>query len=196
MTPRAAASRRRTGWWVLAALLLLIALAAPFLLRRGMELLYPRRYGEIVEAEAAEFSLDPALVYGVIRCESGFDAAAVSHAGARGLMQLTDRTFEWMVSLSPPENGGADPLDVRDNIHCGCALLRLLLDEFGGEREALAAYNAGMGNVALWLQDPACSADGAVLAEIPFPETRAYVLRVQRSAAQYNRLYFSQPDRP
>lgn len=178
--------------WALAAVVLalaLLAIFAPRLTDSGMRALYPRPYRAVVQREAKEFSLEEALVYGVMKCESGFDPQAVSHADAHGLMQLTQRTFDWISTLYPPEDEGAGVLDEAANIHCGCALLRLLLDEFGTEREALAAYNAGMGNVARWLEDPAYSEDGATLTAIPYPETAAYVERVLNARDMYRRIY-------
>lgn len=164
-------------------------LAGPRLTDVVLRLLYPRSYEELVEREAAEFDLDPDLVFAVIRTESRFDPNAQSHADAQGLMQLTQETFTWMVSLYPPENGGADVFDPGDNIHCGCALLRLLLDQYGSLDVALAAYNAGMGNVSEWLQSGDYSHDGETLHTIPYPETDAYVRKVQRAYQIYEKLY-------
>lgn len=179
----------------LVALVLAIFLAAgavlfgPRLVEAGMKFLYPQRYADLVEREAAQFELDPDLVYAIIKTESGFDSQAVSSAGAKGLMQLTQETFTWMVSLYPPENGGADVFDPGDNIHCGCALLRLLLDQYGSLDVALAAYNAGIGNVSEWLQSGDYSHDGETLHTIPYPETDAYVRKVQRAYQIYEKLY-------
>ena len=82
---------------VLAALLLLAA--AGLLLRVGyrhyMRTMYPMAYTELVEACAAEYGFDPSLVYALIRTESDFNPDACSSADARGLMQMTDETFEW-----------------------------------------------------------------------------------------------------
>lgn len=155
----------------------------------AMGLMYPRRFSETVSREAEEFGLPEALVYAVIRAESGFDPKACSRAQARGLMQLTDQTFKWMAQEHPPENGGLDWYDVDDNVHCGCALLRRLLDHYGEPETALAAYNAGMGNVDKWLSDPERSGDGRTLKSIPFPETAAYVKKVVKSWRIYERLY-------
>lgn len=151
-------------------------------------LLYPRQYREVVRQEAGEFELPEALVYAVIRAESGFDQKARSRAGAMGLMQLTEETFRWMAGEHPPENGGGDPYDPQDNIHCGCALLRRLLDHYGVPETALAAYNAGIGNVDRWLLDRTLSQDGKTLQTIPYPETAAYVKKVSKGWQIYQRL--------
>ena len=179
----------------LVALVLAIFLAAgavlfgPRLVEAGMKFLYPQRYADLVEREAAQFELDPDLVYAIIKTESGFDSQAVSSAGAKGLMQLTQETFDWISSLYPAEDGGAGVFQPEDNIHCGCALLRLLLDQYGSLEVALAAYNAGMGNVSQWLESGDYSHDGETLHTIPYPETDAYVEKVQRAYQIYQKLY-------
>ncbi len=181
---------------VLAAALAVLALLAVGAVMNGPEIsgwvlrqMYPRRFSEAVSREAAEFGLPEGLVYAVIRAESGFDPRARSRAGAKGLMQLTDETFRWMAEEHPPENGGGDSYDVDDNLHCGCALLRRLLDHYSGPEVALAAYNAGMGNVDGWLTDSGHSPDGSTLMNIPFPETSAYVKKVMENWRVYEKLY-------
>lgn len=152
-------------------------------------LLYPRPYEELVQREAAEFGLEENLLYAVMKSESGFDEKAESRAGACGLMQMTPATFRWIAEQSPPENGGGDIFDPGDNLHCAGALLRKLLDHYGSLDVALAAYNAGMGNVSGWLEEEAYSKDGKSLHTIPYPETDAYVKKVKRCYGVYCRLY-------
>ena len=159
------------------AVAVVVVLFGPRLLEGGLRLLYPQRYTELVEREAAEFDLEPNLVYAIIKTESGFDPQARSHADAMGLMQLTQETFDWILSLYPTEDD------------CGCALLRLLLDQYGTVEVALAAYNAGMGNVSGWLESGDYSHDGETLHTIPYPETDAYVRKVQRAYGLYQKLY-------
>ncbi len=176
---------------LVAAVLLIAAgtLFGPKLWERVLLFLYPQRYAQLVEQEAAEFQLDPDLVFAVIKTESGFDPEARSHADAMGLMQLTQGTFDWIASLYPPEDPGAGVYDPQANIHCGCALLRLLLDQYGSVDVALAAYNAGMGNVSQWLGSQEYSRDGETLHTIPYPETDAYVKKVRRAYERYAKLY-------
>ena len=158
-----------------------------------LRLRYPQAFTQVVNREAEEFGLPEELVYAVIQAESGFDPTARSRAEAMGLMQLTEGTFRWMAAEYPPENGGGDIFDANDNVHCGCALLRLLLNHYEDQEVALAAYNAGMGNVDRWLEDPACSPNGRTLEKIPFPETAAYVKKVQRGQSIYQNLYGGRP---
>lgn len=172
-----------------AVLAVTAALNGPRLSGWVLRQLYPRRFSDTVSREAGEFDLPPELVYAVIRAESGFDPKACSRADARGLMQLTLETFLWIAEEHPPENGGLDLYDVDDNVHCGCALLRRLLDHYDVLETALAAYNAGIGNVDRWLSEPEHSADGRTLKDIPFPETAAYVEKVLKNWRVYERLY-------
>ena len=152
---------------------------------------YPLPYYEIVMTEAEKNDLDPALVYGMIRAESGFDPNAVSRADARGLMQMTPETFEWVQTMIPD----SENLQVEDlfqpevNIQFGCELLSLLLSHYENESTAICAYNAGMGNVTSWLENPEYSSDGVTLDVIPFGETQEYLKRVIANRDMYLRLY-------
>jgi len=132
---------------------------------------YPLRYSEYVRVHARENGVDPALLAAVIYQESKFNADARSKSGAIGLMQLTAQTAHGIALRT----GGArfrtdDLLDPEINIRYGAWYLGHLEHKYRSVRLALAAYNAGQGNVDRWLQ----SSRG-----IGFPETRAYVNRVE-----------------
>jgi soluble lytic murein transglycosylase-like protein len=116
------------------------------------------RFGHIIDRVARETNLDSALISSVIRAESSGDPQAVSPTGAKGLMQLADSTAQ--------ELEVSDPFDPDENIRAGSRYLRRMLDRFGDLELALAAYNAGPGNVAKY--------DGVP----PFAETRNYVKKV------------------
>lgn len=168
-----------------------LAVAAALLLGSGTvgRWLYPQAYWEIVSGECGRQGLDPFLLYGVMYTESRCDPAARSKAGASGLMQLTPETYQWLRSLEGQEGEG-DIFDPAENIHYGCAYLLLLLRQYDGDlKTALAAYNAGMGNVAKWLGDPELSQDGRALDAIPFPETERYVERVAWAREKYLLFY-------
>jgi soluble lytic murein transglycosylase len=132
---------------------------------------YPLRYSEYVRVHARENRLDPALLAAVIYQESKFDAGAESKSGAIGLMQLTPATAHGIAVRT----GGSrfqteDLLDPEINIRYGAWYLANLFHKYRDERLALAAYNAGQGNVDRW------RADGG---DIRIAETRAYVDRVE-----------------
>ncbi|MBW2436664.1 MAG: lytic transglycosylase domain-containing protein [Deltaproteobacteria bacterium] len=118
-----------------------------------------------VRKAAAKYNLSPRLLRAIIRAESNFEVAAVSRAGAKGLMQLMPATAKDM--------GVTDIFDIEQNIDGGAKYMRQMLNRFGGNiRKALAAYNAGPATVIKY--------NGRV----PYPETRQYVDRV----LQFSRL--------
>ncbi len=142
---------------------------------------YPLRYETIVRGHARNYDLDPALLAAVIYQESKFKADAKSSSGAIGLMQLTPQTAEGIAIRT----GGtrfhvSDLYNPEINVRYGSWYLRHLLDKYGDETDALAAYNAGQHNVDEW------RAEGK---GIQFPETQAYVARVERLKHVYARAY-------
>jgi soluble lytic murein transglycosylase len=142
---------------------------------------YPLRYESIVRAHARNYHLDPALLAAVIYQESKFRPTARSSSGAVGLMQLMPQTAEGIAART----GGTkfqldDLLDPELNVRYGAWYLRYLLDRYGDERLALAAYNAGQRTVDEWRQEGS---------GIRFPETRAYVDRVEHLKTIYRRDY-------
>ena len=175
-------------------------LLAAYLIWRGFiseaieRRLYPLYYTDVVEASADEFRLPPELVYAVILTESSFDADAVSSAGAKGLMQLTDDTNEWVAWRLGEESEPSRIFEPGLNIRRGCYLLSYLYERFGGWNEALAAYNAGVGRVDGWLDDILYSTDQRTLIidKLPIEETRNYIIKVLNSAEKYKKLYFEE----
>lgn len=137
-----------------------------------------------VRAASAEFGVPVPLILAVIRTESNFDQDAVSDAGAVGLMQLLPDTYRWIRDERLCEKLPTEAiLDPTVNVRYGTYYLSYLLERFGDLRVALAAYNAGEGRVAEWLEsDP-------TLAHIPYPETRAYVDKVMRARARYEKKF-------
>jgi len=142
---------------------------------------YPLRYEHIVRGHARNYSLDPALLAAVIYQESKFKAGARSTSGAIGLMQLLPDTAKGIAV----HTGGsafrvADLYDPEINVRYGAWYLRHLLQKYGDERTALAAYNAGQDNVDRWRR-------GGL--GIQFSETRHYVDRVEELKQIYRDAY-------
>ena len=164
---------------------------AVFLVRWGwggiQNMLYPVRYYNLIQQAAAEYDLEPALICGIIKTESNFVYDA--HSGvARGLMQITEDTAAWIAKKMPMEKFSQEMLDEpRINILMGCFYLRYLIDYYKDLPVALAAYNAGMGNVNRWLSNKQYSPDGKTLSEIPFAETNEYVKRVEKYTHVYRK---------
>lgn len=178
------------------AVLLLLTVAAAFLWqicyrRLCLETVYPVKYRQYVESSAGRYGVSPSLVYSVIKNESGFNPSARSKIGAVGLMQLTPDTFLWAQTKQPNgETYKGDALYSPEvNIRYGTVVLSQLLQEFGDQFTALAAYHAGRGNVKKWLADRRYSDDGRKLKYIPFDDTRAYVRKVADARAVYQKLY-------
>jgi soluble lytic murein transglycosylase len=145
---------------------------------------YPLRYESIVRAHAKNYDLDPALLSAVIYTESRFDPDARSEAGAIGLMQLLPETARGIALRTGGAKFVVSDLSVPElNVRYGAWYLRHLLDRYGDERTALAAYHAGQGNVDRWRQ----AGIG-----IQFPETRAYVAKVERVKSIYADTYAKQ----
>lgn len=149
---------------------------------------YPRKYRDAVETECERFLLDPELIYAVIKTESGFRVDAESDKGARGLMQILPSTAEY-TSRTYFNGEALNMFDPNDNIRCGCAYMAYLKGKFYSETTAIAAYNAGEGNVSEWLVDERFSSDGENLDYIPFKETREYVKKVLNRKRVYEFLY-------
>ncbi|MDO4458664.1 MAG: lytic transglycosylase domain-containing protein [Clostridia bacterium] len=151
--------------------------------------IYSVNYEDIIDRYSKEYNLDKAFVCGLIHCESSFDADAESGVGAKGLMQMTDETFDWMqerdsgyVSMSPDEL-----FTPEISIKYGCMFLDLLFDVYDSEELVLCAYNAGMGNTDDWLETYSDGYGG--LSYIPFPETESYVYNVTEARDNYKELY-------
>lgn len=122
-------------------------------------------YGSIIYREAMKNRLAPELVAAMVHTESDFRPKLVSNKSAQGLMQLVPGTARIL--------GVSNPLDPEENIAAGTRYFRYLLERFDDETMALAAYNAGEGNVARFGGVP------------PFAETRAYIERVNRRTSRY-----------
>lgn len=125
-------------------------------------------FDDIIEDASARYGVSFSLIKAIIRAESGFNPNAVSHKGAKGLMQIMPSNFK-ALDLD-------DPFDPVKNIMAGVRYLARLLDRFQGKVPlALAAYNAGPNKVeAHNLEIP------------PIPETKEYVKRVMKFFYAYN----------
>jgi soluble lytic murein transglycosylase len=142
---------------------------------------YPLRYEEIVRGHARNYELDPALLAAVIYQESKFKPNARSSSGAIGLMQLLPNTAKGIAVHTGGTQFRVDDLyNPEINVRYGAWYLRHLLQKYGDERTALAAYNAGQDNVDRWRR----SGSG-----IQFSETRAYVDRVEELKKIYRDAY-------
>jgi soluble lytic murein transglycosylase len=175
---------------VIGGTLLVVALGGFLLVNSGRfqrtleEFTLPLRHEDIIRQQAAQKGVPADLIAAVIYSESRF-RDQTSHAGARGLMQITPSTAKLIEKLSGGQTFKFSDLSDPDiNIRYGTFYLRYLIDKFGdNEIAALAAYNAGETNVIAW------GGSNLQLDDIPFPETRGYVEDVLDKRDEYARHY-------
>jgi soluble lytic murein transglycosylase len=183
-------TERRRRRLAIGAAVVCAGIVAGVLLARGtidraiQELTLPLKHEDVIRQQAREKDVDAALIAAVIYSESKF-SDRTSSAGARGLMQITPEAANEIERHS----GGTtfklkDLSDPEINIRYGTYLLRELLDRYDGDVvAALAAYNAGPGNVDKW------GGSDLSIEGIPFPETRAYVEEVLDKQRAYRDKY-------
>jgi soluble lytic murein transglycosylase len=189
---RQRAARRRA--FVLLGFLFVVAfgtlLLRPLFTTAVRDLGLPLRHEAAIRKQAHDKGLDPTLIAGVIYAESKF-SDSTSSAGALGLMQLLPSTAHFIADRSGGTAFTTEDLSTPDiNIAYGSWYLRYLLDRYDGDEVlALAAYNGGMGNVDRWVAEAGARGERLEVADIPFPETRAYVERVLDARRDYRRTY-------
>lgn len=152
---------------------------------------HPLKYTEFVERYAGEYGLDKYIVYAFIKTESGFDSKAVSSAGARGLMQLTETAFDWVkFRLGDGDDVTFDDMfDPETNIRYGTYMVSFLTDHFGCTDTAAAAYFSGIGEVSGWLENAEYSSDGVHIDTYPSKNAAHYVNKINDALSAYYELY-------
>lgn len=181
--------------WLAVLLALGILLVSVFFRSRIARAEYPCRYSEYVTYYAEKYDIDPLILYSFIRTESNFDPAAQSDAGARGLMQITEVTFDWIkTKIAPNEDLTFDDLfDPETNIRFGSYFVAYCLLRYDNHlATAAAAYHSGVGTVDGLLADPACSPDGQTLTHYPYPQMRRYVHKITTGYQRYQEIYSDQ----
>ena len=159
------------------------------------KILYPFPYRTTVENYSARWQVDKFLTIAVMKVESNFSEAAHSPSGAVGLMQIMPETAAWIAYRleETPEEIACDIKNLREpetNIRYGTWYLAELEDEFNGNDVlALAAYNAGRGNVHEWMTKNHWDENFSDVDKIPYVETRDYVKRVLHCREKYAELY-------
>jgi len=154
-----------------------------------LEQLYPIKYSEYVELYAKEYKVDKELIYAIIKAESNFEAQAKSTKSACGLMQLMQPTAEEVarkINVIIDENTILEP---KVNINLGTKYISILIEKYENISLALAAYNAGSGNVDKWIADGILKINGSDIENIPYKETNNYVRKILRDYKIYQELY-------
>lgn len=153
---------------------------------------WPSAYKELVWASTrAEGSVEPALVYAIMREESGYRPKVLSVSGARGLLQIMVPTGDRLASrMGETQYEPDDLFEPETNIKLGAYYLAELMARFDGRKSAaIASYNAGPQAVSEWLKEPTAVEDDLWVEAIPYDQTRGYVKRVLRSYHAYRVLY-------
>lgn len=153
--------------------------------------MYPLKYEEHIFYSAEATGADPFLVMAIIRVESKFEPQKQSPKGAQGLMQLMPETVDWIISEGKFSPAFRDLVyDPQVNIHMGSWYISGLVREFQGNKiAAIAAYNAGPGNVKRWLKEGKWDGSRRKLNAVPYGETRHYIRRVTFFYEKYRTLY-------
>lgn len=137
-------------------------------------------YIELIEKYSQEYGVEKELVAAVIKAESGFRSDAQSHADAKGLMQITTDTGEWIANRLGEDYDDENLYDPETNIRYGVYYLDYLINYYKSVDYAVMAYNAGFGNVDLWIKEGILTGDTKDYENIPFAETRNYINKVKK----------------
>ena len=151
--------------------------------------IYIIEYQEYVEKYSEEYNVDKYLIYAIIKAESNFKEDANSSKGAKGLMQIMDSTAEDIAKNSNIKLNENDIIKPDVNINLGTNYISMLMQKYENIELALAAYNAGSGNVDNWIKDGVLKDDGSNYENIPFKETNNYVRKILKDYEIYIKLY-------
>ncbi|MBQ2835376.1 MAG: lytic transglycosylase domain-containing protein [Clostridia bacterium] len=151
-----------------------------------IKILYKKEYSEYVNKYSQEYGLDENLIYAVIKAESNFQSDAISNKNALGLMQLMPATAEEVANKNNIKLTEENILEPDVNINIGTKYISTLLEKYESVEVALAAYNAGIGNVDKWIENGIIKPDGSDIENIPFKETNNYVRKIMRDYKIYS----------
>ena len=150
---------------------------------------YKLEYTEYIKKYANEYNVDEYLIYAIIKAESNFEPNAESHRGAKGLMQLMYSTAEDIAKRINVNLNEDNILEPDININLGTKYISMLIQKYNNINLALAAYNAGSGNVDGWIEKGTLKSDGSDIENVPFTETNNYVRKILRDYEIYKNIY-------
>lgn len=152
---------------------------------------YPIKYSEYVEEYASKYDLDPYFVYAIIRTESDFSQNATSSIGARGLMQITEETFDWIKKRIDDKEGDFDSMyNPQKAVEYGTYLLKYLTEKLGSIENVLCGYHAGVNRAKEWILTPDLVQNETIIIDkIPYEDTKNYVNKVNKTYKMYLNLY-------
>lgn len=153
--------------------------------------IYKTNYSEYVYKYSQENDIDPLLTFAIIKAESNFNRNIKSKSGAIGLMQLMESTAIEQAEEVNEEIIVTESLyNPEINIKIGTKYYSKLIKKYNNNMLlALAAYNAGIGNVDNWIKQGIIKEDGSDIENIPFKETNNYIRKIVRDYKIYQNLY-------
>ena len=164
----------------------LLAIVCYFSLLR----LFPLEYSNLIEKYSSEYQVDKNLVYAIAKAESNFNETAESHAGAHGLMQLTDETAIWISNQLEISDFQTETVKKPEtNIKLGVWYLSYLINEMEYEDLAILSYNAGINKVKNWIDDNVIEKNSIDITKVPYKETKIYLAKVKVYKKIYELLY-------
>ncbi|MDF2892815.1 MAG: hypothetical protein K0R80_3182 [Clostridia bacterium] len=183
--------RRKRFSFLVAVIVVCIAYYVVLQIPVVFKMIYPLYFKETIVKYSEEYKLPPQLVASVIKTESNFNVFAESSKNAKGLMQITPSTGKWIAEKLQMTSYNDDMLyDPEVNIRFGCWYIRYLYSTYDNNMTlAFAAYNGGRGNVDKWLESQRISREDTNLEQIPFKETKNFVIRVNNNYKIYDKLY-------
>ena len=173
---------------ILVIVILLALFCAEPIKQQITKSVYKKEYSEYVTKYAEQYGVEENLIYALIKAESNFNPDAVSHQNAKGLMQLMQSTAEDLAKNSKIDLNNENILEPEVNIQLGTQYIASLLNKYDCVEVALAAYNAGSGNVDKWISAGKIKADGSDIENIPYKETNTYVRKIMRDYEVYRQL--------
>ena len=145
---------------------------------------------QITDLHSMEFGdFNEDLIYAIIKSESNFDEEAISHKEAKGLMQIMYTTAQDVAKILEIDLTEETILEPEINIQIGTKYISMLIQKYEVTELALAAYNAGSGNVDKWIDSGTLKSDGSDIENIPYKETNMYVRKIINNYKMYQKIY-------
>lgn len=178
--------RKNTKKLLLIMFIIIVVIVAISSSKKQMiKTIYKKEYSEYVSKYSEEYGVEEELIYAIIKAESDFNPKAVSNKEAKGLMQLMDSTAEDVAQKVGIILTDENILEPDININLGTKYISNLLNKYECVEIALAAYNAGSGNVDKWIKNGIIKSDGSDIENIPYKETNTYVRKIMRDYQIY-----------
>lgn len=186
--------RKKTNFFIIKGLkfilflFLILTLSSFFAVAYGT-LVRTVKYSDTITKYSKKYNVDPVIITAIIKTESNFNPKAVSNKNAMGLMQILPDTGKWICEKMNIEFKEEMLFNPDYNIKLGTYYIKYLMDVFENDNLAYAAYNGGITNVKTWLKEGVITREKETLKNIPFTETRNYVVKINDYIDKYKAFY-------